>query len=538
MPQPLRALAALLSLLLATGLGVGLTAAPAAATSTRLCLSYATCAKYGMTSDGYNKVNDTMYWRMYAGHNCTNYAAYRMVRSGMPNVRPWSGSGNARNWGHAKAGITNTTPRVGAVAWWDAYVRPAGSAGHVAYVEQVISSSEIIVSQDSWGGDFSWARITRSGGSWPSGFIHFNDVRLTNLTKPRISGTARVGSVVTASPGTWSEPGVRLAYRWRADGVLIRGTSGPSLQLTLAQEDRRISVRVLASKVGFARSAATSASTSPVEPGVITNTARPTITGDAEVGSMLTATGGTWNPTSTTLSYQWNADGTAIPRATGATLTPDPALLDKALTVTVTASKTGYKSVLATSAATAPVAPGTFTVTGAATVSGSPRYGQTLTFDPGSFTPSDGELSVQWLRGGAPITGATGSTYQLRRADLGTRVSARMQVTKPGYTTLTATTRATRTVKTVARMDATVTSPRAGRVRIRAVVSADGIWRVPGTVRIMVRGRAAQDVTLRRRGIARAVLTGLPSGNRTIRLRYLGSSKVTGVRARSTVAVR
>src|SRR5690348_8964061 len=76
-----------------------LSAAPASATVTRLCYGYSACQRAGMSSAGYDRNNSQMYWRMYAGHNCTNYAAYRMVLSGMPNVRPWSGDGNAMNWG-------------------------------------------------------------------------------------------------------------------------------------------------------------------------------------------------------------------------------------------------------------------------------------------------------------------------------------------------------------------------------------------------------------------------------------------------------
>ena len=47
-----------------------------------------------MSDAGYGAANATSYWRMYTGHNCTNYAAYRMVKSGMANVRPWSGRPN------------------------------------------------------------------------------------------------------------------------------------------------------------------------------------------------------------------------------------------------------------------------------------------------------------------------------------------------------------------------------------------------------------------------------------------------------------
>ena len=86
-----------------------------------LCWGYNGCARAGMGNAGYASVNNRMYWRMFSGHNCTNYAAYRMVHAGMPNVRPWTGSGNATNWGVAMSRITDGRPAVGAVAWWRAY---------------------------------------------------------------------------------------------------------------------------------------------------------------------------------------------------------------------------------------------------------------------------------------------------------------------------------------------------------------------------------------------------------------------------------
>ena len=170
-PSAVRAVASLL-LGMVLALSATLVVTPTAgAASTILCKGYQGCRDAGMGNAGYAKNRSTMYWRMYAGHNCTNYAAYRMVRSGLPNVRPWEGSGNAHYWGYEMAGITDTTPRVGAIAWWRANTSGiAGSSGHIAYVEKVVSTDTIIVSQDSWGGDFSWARITRSGTSWPAGF--------------------------------------------------------------------------------------------------------------------------------------------------------------------------------------------------------------------------------------------------------------------------------------------------------------------------------------------------------------------------------
>ena len=194
-----------------------------------------------------------MFWRMYAGHNCTNYAAYRMVRSGLPNVRPWSGPGNAEYWGTSVPDLTDSVPRVGAIAWWRANAGPAGSSGHVAYIQRVVSENEIMVSQDSWGGDFSWATITDSDGYWPSGFIHFNDVKMKNIARPTVSGMRKVGATLTAWPGNWRPKGVNFEFRyqWRANGALIAGANEKTFRLTAAQKGKRISVTTRASKLGY-----------------------------------------------------------------------------------------------------------------------------------------------------------------------------------------------------------------------------------------------------------------------------------------------
>ena len=55
------------------------------------------------------------------------------------------------------------------------------------------------------------------------------------------------------------------------------------------------------------------------------------------------------------LHYQWNADDVPISGATAASYTVSPDDLGKSITVTVTGTKTGYLTVVSTSAATTPV---------------------------------------------------------------------------------------------------------------------------------------------------------------------------------------
>lgn len=240
-----RALACLGSFAVVVAFVLGTGGAASAGMST-LCTGYDACAAAGMSHAGYKEASVNSYWKMTKGHNCTNYVAYRLVRNGMPNTRPWSGSGNANNWGWANASRTDQSPAVGAVAWWDANAYPMGELGHVAYVEKVVSATEIIISQDSWTGyDFRWTRVTRSERGWPTGFIHVRDlapspvfpVRDLNAVAVGADGTTALAAIDTSGtlvtriqppgrswgaqvqqglPGTWAAVDVAVA----ADGTV------------------------------------------------------------------------------------------------------------------------------------------------------------------------------------------------------------------------------------------------------------------------------------------------------------------------------
>ena len=525
MPVRARLSAALACLLALAGFGVVGTAAPASAGSTILCTGYTGCARAGMGSAGYARANATMYWRMYSGHNCTNYAAYRMVHSGLPNSRPWTGSGNATNWGSANRSLTNPTPRVGAVAWWAANVPPAGSVGHVAYVERVVSSSEIVVSQDSWGGTFSWARITRSSGRWPSGFVHFHDVALRSTARPALTGTAKVGSRLTATAGGWSPAPGTVRYQWRAGGTPIAGATGSTLLLGRAQQGHAVSVQVTASRTGYPTMTATSAATRAVAPGALSATGRPTVSGTATVDATLTASPGSWSPAPETVTYQWSANGTRIPGATAARLSVAPGLVGKKVTVTVTAAKAGYASVASTSTATAVVAEGEFAISAPVTVVGTPRLGETLRVPSVAVSPATGRATVQWVRGRHLVDRAVGPTYRLGAADLGTHLAARLVVSRPGYRTLTARSPMTGRIMATPRLRV-IATPGHGRLRLSVEVTAPGVSAVTGNVRVRSRGRILALVPLRH-GRTTTTLTDLPAGGRTVHVRYVGSRPVT-----------
>ncbi len=147
-----------------------------------------------------------------------------------------------------------------------------------------------------------------------------------------------------------------------------------------------------------------------------------------------------------TLAYQWFADGTAIPDATGATFTPSSAELGKRLTAQVTKLNGSAKSKsVATASAkakgktktskpSAPVVLGVVTPS-AVTLLGESQVGRVLVAvtDAAAWAPDGVTLQYQWYRGKKAIKGATGSEYVLTKADAGKKISVQVKGTASNY---------------------------------------------------------------------------------------------------------
>lgn len=265
---------------------------------------------------------------------------------------------------------------------------------------------------------------------------------MTLTPTPKITGTAQVGSTLTANPGTWDE-GTTLSYQWMRAGAYISGATQQTYAVGAADVGKQITVAVTGTKPGFSGARKTSAVTSAVTQGVLTS-ATPTLSGTPTVGTAVTAVPGAWGPAPVTYSYQWLRGGSAISGATGASYTPVASDAGTALSVTVTGTKSGYVTKSATSASTT-VAKGTLTGP-TPTISGTAKVGYTLTAKPGTWSPSPVTLSYQWLRNGVAISGATASTYKLTSTDKGKRITVKVTGTKAGYTTLAKTSAATATI--------------------------------------------------------------------------------------------
>ena len=189
---------------------------------------------------------------------------------------------------------------------------------------------------------------------------------------PSISGTTQTGQTLTAANGSWTPTPSNYAYQWSrcsstgASCAPIAGATGTTYALTSGDAGSTLRVGVTGSASGVTTQTATSAATAvvtsapaPVSPPA--NTALPTVSGTAQVGSSLSSTTGSWSGGPTDYAYQWKRCDTSgnacadVSGATGSSYTPVSADAGSTLRVTVAASNSGGTT-LAVSAATATVA--------------------------------------------------------------------------------------------------------------------------------------------------------------------------------------
>ncbi|MBL3699753.1 CHAP domain-containing protein [Leucobacter luti] len=83
------------------------------------------------------------------------------------------------------------------------------------------------------------------------------------------------------------------------------------------------------------------------------------------------------------------------------------------------------------------------------TISGVPMVGGTLTVSASGWSPRPDTTRYQWFAGGTAVSGATGTTFQPRLADLGKRITVEVTGDKPRYRPTTVASTATAAVMMV-----------------------------------------------------------------------------------------
>jgi hypothetical protein len=196
------------------------------------------------------------------------------------------------------------------------------------------------------------------------------DIAPINRAIPVVTGTARTGSTLTSSSGTWASSPTSYSYQWQraatSGGVYSNIASATSSTYVVSDSDVGyfVKVSVVATNGVGSSSAALSSETAAITDIAPTNTAIPVVTGVARTGGTLTASRGSWTSApsgSTTYTYQWKRATTSggtysnIGSATSRTYELTDTDIDKYIKVAVIATNSIGASTAALSAATSVV---------------------------------------------------------------------------------------------------------------------------------------------------------------------------------------
>jgi len=356
---------------------------------------------------------------------------------------------------------------------------------------------------------------------------------MKSTATPTVKGTPRVGSTVGSTRGAF-EPRVESAGRqWLVGGSPVRGATAKSFVPRPRDVGERVNLRVTGRKGGYEPVTTTSAPTAPVRRGLFT-TERPTLAGEPVVGQTMTVTPAAITPEPGRRLLQWYADGDPIAGETGDRLVLGEELRGAAVSARVTSVAPGFRASERESQRTAPVGGAEVEVVEPATVSGTARAGETLTVDPGSFSPARAEVRFRWLRDGEPVRRSRGETYELRTRDVGAWMSVQVRLLRSGFTPAEQVAELAQPVRTVPEMVVEPTGA-SGRVVVELRMTAPGVAEPAGEVLVRV---AKQVVTATMEaGYARVVVRDLGPGERLVRARFAGAELVEPTTARAPVTV-
>ncbi len=267
------------------------------------------------------------------------------------------------------------------------------------------------------------------------------------LVGPLLSGLGDVGETLTLTPPQWSLPGVINTVQWLADGVPIPGATGLSFVPTLEEAGKNVQAKVTGSLLGLLPlETFTGIIPIPLPGGggdggtgenpLLEVLGDPTLTGIPGVGSLLQVLNPIWSLPGVSTTYQWFVDNVPVPGATGPTFVPDLEDAGKQVYARVTGTLAGLPVLnVLTGSLLIPLAPEQpLAAASAATLGGTAKVGKVLTVQDPTWNEEGVTHTYQWLRDGAPITGATAQTYTLAPEDLGRQVVVKVTGTKEGWT--------------------------------------------------------------------------------------------------------
>ena len=234
---------------------------------------------------------------------------------------------------------------------------------------------------------------------------------MITLPHPTVTGEPVVDGTLTASVSGVDPMDAGLTYAWTRGSTVV--ATGSTYSPTAADAGTPLTVTATATKPHF-DDATSSTPTGTVAAASFTTGPTATMSGTLKVGETLTAGTGDAAPAPSGFGYQWSADGSPIDGADQATYLLAPAQKHTAITVTVTALRSGYASSSSTSAPTGDVATNLAPSLGLSVADASIRRGSStrLTWNSdeatGYLTASGGWYGAQ-ARPAPPPSGRTRS---------------------------------------------------------------------------------------------------------------------------------
>jgi RHS repeat-associated protein len=259
-----------------------------------------------------------------------------------------------------------------------------------------------------------------------------------NTVAPAIAGTAKDGSALTASNGTWTGlTPITYAYQWilcnAAGEACASIPSATETKYVLGHGDVGDTLRVAVTGANNEGSSTmSSAQTSVVAPLAPLDSVLPAISGEAKQGQLLSVSDGTWAGTPPlSYTYQWETCNSAagkckkIPGATASSYRVLGSQIGDTLRAIVTAENAAGSD-NATSEITAVITTGRPVDIALPAISGKAEDGQVLSASSGSWAGTEPIFyAYQWQLCNssgetcANITGATSSSFTLASDDVG-----------------------------------------------------------------------------------------------------------------------
>jgi hypothetical protein len=185
---------------------------------------------------------------------------------------------------------------------------------------------------------------------------------------PSIAGTSAVGQKLTGAKGTWTLEPNRYAYEWLRNGAPIPNATATEYTPASSDAGTQFTFRVTASGIGgpnvvtsdsapvaigaevvTPRSATPSVTPKPTPTTPeLTVKRKPKLTGSARVGQRLKLRLPTFSESNVKLTVRWLANGKRIKKQAKSSLKLTDALKRKRITATITASRTGHKTLVLT----------------------------------------------------------------------------------------------------------------------------------------------------------------------------------------------